>query len=153
MAVEVLLRAEVGELADKLHTGRSRNDQVATDFKLWGRKAVASLEASLEATCKAVAAWSETRGEIPMPAYTHRQVAIPVLSRLWIDAALARPLGRDRRLLWPVRDELAESPLGAGAIAGTSLPIDPRVTAEALGFDGPPQNPLDAIGQRDHALM
>ena len=87
-----------------------------------------------------------------MPAYTHRQVAIPVLGRLWVDAALVSPLRRDAALLTAVNAELAHSPLGAGAIGGSTLPLRRDVTAQALGFDAPPQNPIDAIGQRDHAL-
>ncbi|MCA9698030.1 MAG: argininosuccinate lyase, partial [Myxococcales bacterium] len=79
-------------------------------------------------------------------------VAIPVLAHLWIDAALSRGLARDRRLLAVVEDEIADSPLGAGAIAGNTLPIDPWVAARELGFAEPPQNPLDAVGSRDHAL-
>ena len=152
MAVEVLLRAEVGELADKLHTGRSRNDQVATDLKLWARGALAKLGAALDALDARVDAWIARCGDRAMPAYTHRQVAIPVLARLWIDAALREPLRRDRRLLAVVEAELADSPLGAGAIAGNTLAIDPHVAAAALGFAEPPRNPLDAVGSRDHAL-
>ncbi len=151
MAVEVWLRATVGELADKLHTGRSRNDQVATDLKLWMRQAVGEILDGLERLDAAVEAWSARFGETPMPAYTHRQVAIPVLARLWIDAALRLPLARDRRLLAVVEEEIAESPLGAGAIGGNTLPIDPQVAARVLGFRGPPRNPIDAVGTRDHA--
>jgi argininosuccinate lyase len=152
MAVEVLLRAEVGEVADKLHTGRSRNDQVATDLKLWLRAATDELEEELDALAAATASWAHRHGEVPVPAYTHRQVAIPVLAWLWIDAALARPLLRDRALLGPLRDELADSPLGAGAIGGNTLPIDPDVAASALGFERGPDNPIDAVGSRDHAI-
>jgi argininosuccinate lyase len=152
MAVESLLEAEVGALAKKLHTGRSRNDQVATDLKLWCRKAVSRLEFGIDKVIAATRMWAATQGRIAMPAYTHRQVAIPVLGSLWIEAALVRPLERDRALLWSVRDELSESPLGAGAIAGSSLPIDPEITAEALGFTSGPVNPIDAVGHRDHAL-
>jgi argininosuccinate lyase len=152
MAVEVWLRSEVGDVAAKLHTGRSRNDQVATDFKLWARGAREELIAGLEELDAAVGEWKREQGAIPMPAYTHRQVAIPVLARLWIDAALGAPLHRDARLLDVLADELAESPLGAGAIGGNTLPIDPKVSAQALGFERPPANPIDAVGQRDYAL-
>jgi argininosuccinate lyase len=152
MAVEVWLRAEVGEVADKLHTGRSRNDQVATDLKLWTRQAIGRLLEGLELVEAAVDTWVAEQGEIAMPAYTHRQVAIPVLARLWVDAALREPLLRDRRLLAVVEDEVADSPLGAGAIGGNTLPIDPWVPARELGFAEPPRNPLDAVGSRDHAL-
>ena len=151
MAVEVWLRATVGELADKLHTGRSRNDQVAVDLKLWSREALGRLLDALERLDAEVEAFIARCGELAMPAYTHRQVAIPVLARLWIDAALRRPLARDRRLLVVVEDELADSPLGAGAIGGNTLPIDAQIPARELGFRSPPQNPLDAVGSRDHA--
>ena len=152
MAVEVWLRRTVGELADKLHTGRSRNDQVATDLALWTRTALGDLLAALEQLDVQLDAWIERHGELAMPAYTHRQIAIPVLARLWIGAALREPLIRDRRLLAVVEDEIASSPLGAGAIGGNTLPIDPWVPARELNFAGPPRNPLDAVGSRDHTL-
>lgn len=152
MAVEVWLRATVGEVADKLHTGRSRNDQVATDLKLWTREALGQLLEALDYLDARLDAWIERHGETPMPAYTHRQVAIPVLARLWVGAALRAPLARDRNLLGVVEAEIAESPLGAGAIGGNTLPIDPWVAARELGFTSPPSNPIDAVGSRDHAL-
>ncbi|MBC7975521.1 MAG: argininosuccinate lyase, partial [Myxococcales bacterium] len=152
MAVEAWLGRELGPVADKLHTARSRNDQVATDLQLWCRDAVAQLELGIAAVVDACARWSATAGEIAMPAYTHRQVAIPVLAKLWLGGALLEPLARDRRLLVLVGEELSVSPLGAGAIAGTTLPIDPEVTAAALGFAHGPRNSIDAVGHRDHAL-
>lgn len=153
MAVESHLGRTLGHVADKLHTGRSRNDQVATDLKLWAREAIASIERGLERVLAAADVFCERHGEIAMPAYTHRQVAIPVLARTWIGGALVEPLRRDRRLLLVVADELAESPLGAGAIAGTTLPIDAAHTASVLGFAHGPRNPIDAVGARDHALL
>ncbi len=152
MAVEAWLSAEVGEVAAKLHTGRSRNDQVATDLKLWCRDAVGRVEAGIDAVLEQANAWAERYGEVPMPSYTHRQVAIPVLGRIWMEGSLSLGLTRDRALLAVVRDELSRSPLGAGAIGGTTLPIDTSITAAALGFSAGPQNPIDAVGQRDHAL-
>lgn len=152
MAVEAWLQTAVGPLADKLHTGRSRNDQVATDLKLWTRSALADLIDALARLELAIAAWIERHGQTPMPAYTHRQVAIPVLARLWIGAALSEPLARDRRLLAVVEDEIADSPLGAGAIGGNTLPIDPWIPARELDFRSPPRNPVDAVGSRDHTL-
>ncbi len=152
MAVEVWLREEIGELADKLHTGRSRNDQVALDLALWIKDAVNELSEALDRLEAALERWSEQHGDVPMPAYTHRQVAIPVLARMWIDAALRQPLTRDRALFAALEEELLASPLGAGAIAGTTLPIDPRVAADELGFLSGPRNPLDAVGSRDHAI-
>ena len=152
MAVEVWLRATVGEVADKLHTGRSRNDQVATDLKLWTKAAIKRVLGALDTLEARLEAWVERHGETPMPAYTHRQVAIPVLARLWVGAALEHPLARDRKLLAVVEGEVADSPLGAGAIGGNTLPIDPWVPARKLGFSSPPRNPLDAVGSRDHGL-
>jgi len=153
MAVESQLARTLGAVVAKLHTGRSRNDQVATDLKLWARAAVAAIEDGIDRVLAAAAMWCESHGEVAMPAYTHRQVAIPVLARTWIGGALVEPLRRDRRLLLVVADELAESPLGAGAIAGTTLPIDAAQTASALGFAHGPRNPIDAVGGRDHALL
>lgn len=153
MAVEAWLGREVGEVAAKLHTGRSRNDQVAVDLKLWCRDAVDWIEAGIDAVLAAARTWAEAHGEVAMPSYTHRQVAIPALARVWIGGALSAALTRDRELLAAVRAELRESPLGAGAVGGTTLPIDPSITAHALGFASGPQNPIDAVGQRDHALL
>ncbi|MFO0633868.1 MAG: argininosuccinate lyase [Nannocystaceae bacterium] len=152
MAVESLLARELGGVAAKLHTGRSRNDQVAVDLALWCRDAVAALERGLDGVLAAAAGFIREHGEVPMPAYTHRQVAIPVLARTWIEGALVEPLRRDRRLLLLCADELVASPLGAGAIAGTSLPIDAEQTAAALGFAHGPRNAIDAVGHRDHLL-
>jgi len=152
MAVESQLGRTLGAVAGKLHTGRSRNDQVATDLKLWAKQALESIERGIDRVLEAASRWCDAHGEIAMPAYTHRQVAIPVLSRLWIGGALQEPLRRDRRLLLVLADELAESPLGAGAIAGTTLPIDAAQTASALGFAHGPRNPIDAVGSRDHGL-
>ncbi len=152
MAVESWLHQEIGPLASKLHAGRSRNDQVATDLKLWSRAAVAGVRQAVANTLQAAQAWSTEHGQLAMPAYTHRQVAIPILARLWIDAALTQPLRRDCALLDTVDTELSLSPLGAGAIGGTTLPLDPQFTAADLGFRGAHKNPLDAVGERDHAL-
>ncbi len=152
MAVESVLRGELGEVAHKLHTGRSRNDQVATDLALWLRDAVDSIDSGIDAVLAAAEAWTERHGETVMPSYTHRQVAIPCLAKIWLQGVLSEGLRRDRVLLSAVRAELAHSPLGAGAIGGTTLPIDPAVTAKALGFSGGPRNPIDAVGQRDAGL-
>jgi argininosuccinate lyase len=152
MAVEAWLGTVVPDVAAKLHTGRSRNDQVATDLKLWCRDAVDRIEAGIDVVLERAAAWIERHGEVAMPSYTHRQVAIPVLGRVWMEGALCCGLRRDRALLGAVRTELARSPLGAGAIGGTTLPIDTSVTAAALGFEGGPHNPIDAVGERDHAI-
>lgn len=153
MAIEAWLRSEVGDVAAKLHTGRSRNDQVATDLALWMRSAVARIEAAIDAVTEAASSWVARNGDVPMPTYTHRQVAIPALGRVWVAGALTEGLQRDRTLLDAVRAELRRCPLGAGAIGGTTLPIDPEVAAAALGFESGPKNPLDAVGSRDHALL
>lgn len=153
MAVESWLRGAVGDVAGKLHTGRSRNDQVATDLKLWCRDAVGRIEARIDAVLTAAQAWADRHARVVMPAYTHRQVAIPTMAPIWIEGALTLGLQRDRALLGGVREELAESPLGGGAVGGTTLPADTSVSAKALGFASPPANPIDAIGQRDHALL
>ncbi len=152
MAVEAWLGTVVPDVAAKLHTGRSRNDQVATDLKLWCRDAVERIEAGIDAVLGQAAAWIARYGDVAMPSYTHRQVAIPVLGRVWLEGSLSLGLRRDRALLAAVRAELARSPLGAGAIGGTTLPIDPAVTSAALGFEGGPHNPIDAVGERDHAI-
>lgn len=152
MAVESVLRAELGAVADKLHTGRSRNDQVATDLALWLREAVDTIEAGIDATLAAADAWIRQHGDVVMPSYTHRQVAIPCLAEIWLEGTLCAALRRDRALLSAVREELSRCPLGAGAIGGTTLPIDPAVAAKALGFDAGPGNPIDAVGQRDAGL-
>lgn len=152
MAVEAWLHQELGDVAKKLHTGRSRNDQVATDLKLWTRSAVAQLNEALNLVVERVDAWSDEHGETAMPAYTHRQVAIPTLARIWIDAALSQPLARDQALLGAAADELMVSPLGAGAIGGNTLPIDASIAARHLEFSGPPVNPIDSVGERDAAL-
>lgn len=152
MAIEAWLREEVGDVAAKLHTGRSRNDQVALDLKLWCRHAVARIEAGIDEVLARAEAWRTEYGDMAVPTYTHRQVAIPALARVWLAAALTEPLLRDRGLLDAVRAELQDSPLGAGAIGGTTLPIDTQLTAKVLGFAHGPQNPIDAVGQRDHAL-
>jgi argininosuccinate lyase len=153
MAVETWLRRHVGAVADKLHTGRSRNDQIATDLKLWCREAVRRLRTLIDDACVAAARWQQRHGNMAMPAYTHRQVAVPVLARLWVDAAVVRGLARDRALLDVVDLELAACPLGAGAVGATTLPIDPTVAARALGFEHGPLNPVDAVGERDHAIL
>src|SRR5690606_9411025 len=129
---------------------RSRNDQVATDLALWMRSAVARIEAAIDAVTEAASSWVARNGDVPMPTYTHRQVAIPALGRVWVAGALTEGLQRDRTLLDAVRAELRRCPLGAGAIGGTTLPIDPEVAAAALGFESGPKNPLDAVGSRDH---
>jgi argininosuccinate lyase len=153
MAIEAWLRDEVGDVAGKLHTGRSRNDQVATDLKLWCRQAVDQIAGKIDEVLAAGEAWTKAHGTVTMPSYTHRQVAIPAMGRVWLAGSLTEGLTRDRVLLDAVRAELADSPLGAGAVGGSTLPIDSAVTSAALGFSSGPRNPIDAVGSRDHAQL
>lgn len=153
MAIEAWLRKEVGDLAAKLHTGRSRNDQVALDLKLWCRQALERIRAEIDAVLDRAQDWIDRHGELTVPTYTHRQVAIPALARVWLRGSLVEALRRDRALLAAVDGELEDSPLGAGAVGGSTLPIDPAVAAADLGFARGPRNPVDAIGHRDHALL
>ncbi len=151
MNVESRLKALIGEPAGRLHTARSRNDQVATDFRLWVRgQADAAIEA-LGALIGALLDQAEAGADLVMPGFTHLQVAQPVT---WGHHMLAyvEMLDRDRGRFRDARARMNESPLGAAALAGTSFPIDRHMTAEALGFDRPMANSLDAVSDRDFAL-
>ena len=151
MNVEARLKAIIGEPAGRLHTGRSRNDQVATDFKLWVRDQFDAAETAIEALMRACLAQAEAGADWVMPGFTHLQVAQPVT---WGHHMMAyvEMLGRDLSRVRDARARMNESPLGAAALAGTSFPIDREMTAEALGFDRPAANSLDAVADRDFAL-
>ncbi|RYH10563.1 argininosuccinate lyase [Tropicimonas sp. IMCC6043] len=151
MNVEARLKTLIGEPAGRLHTGRSRNDQVATDFKLWVRDQYDAAIAGVEALQRALLAQAEAGADWVMPGFTHLQVAQPVT---WGHHMLAyvEMLGRDAGRLRDARARMNESPLGAAALAGTSFPIDRHMTAAALGFDRPAANSLDAVSDRDFAL-
>ncbi|MEO1293320.1 MAG: argininosuccinate lyase [Pseudomonadota bacterium] len=151
MNVEARLRTLIGEPAGRLHTGRSRNDQVALDFRLWVRDQVDAAETGLAALQRALLAQAETGADWVMPGFTHLQVAQPVT---WGHHMMAyvEMFGRDRSRLRDARARMNESPLGAAALAGTSFPIDRDQTAKALGFDRPMANSLDAVADRDFAL-
>ena len=151
MNVEARLREIVGEPAGRLHTARSRNDQVATDFRLWVRRTIDELDAGLAALLRALVAQAEAGADMVMPGFTHLQVAQPVT---WGHHMLAwaEMIGRDRGRLSDARARLNECPLGAAALAGTSFPIDRHATSAALGFDRPAANSLDAVSDRDFAL-
>ncbi|MEM9707839.1 MAG: argininosuccinate lyase [Pseudomonadota bacterium] len=151
MNVEARLKDVVGEAAGRLHTARSRNDQVATDFRLWVRDQCDAAERGLEALQTALLGQAEAGADWVMPGFTHLQVAQPVT---WGHHMLAfvEMFGRDRGRFADARARLNESPLGAAALAGTSFPIDRAMTAEALGFDRPMANSLDAVSARDFAL-
>ena len=149
-AVERRVTELAGEVGQKLHTGRSRNDQVALDLRLWAREAVATvLEGVLDLTA-ALAGRANDAGDAAMPGYTHLQRAQPVLLAHHLRAH-AWALLRDADRLLDCADRMDVSPLGAGALAGTSLPIDPTVAARELGFAGTFENSLDAVSDRDFA--
>ena len=151
MNVESRLRELIGDAAGRLHTARSRNDQVATDFRLYVRDAIDTLGAQIRALQLALVARAEAEAETIMPGFTHLQSAQPVsLGHHFM--AYVEMLGRDAGRLRDARARLNESPLGAAALAGTSFPIDRHMTAEALGFDRPAANSLDAVSDRDFVL-
>lgn len=151
MNVEARLKEIIGEPAGRLHTGRSRNDQVATDFKLWVRDQLDAAEGGLIALIKALLAQAEAGADWVMPGFTHLQTAQPVT---WGHHMMAyvEMFGRDLSRMRDARARMNTSPLGAAALAGTSFPIDRDMTAEALGFDVPAANSLDAVSDRDFAL-
>ncbi|MFT6445218.1 argininosuccinate lyase [Sulfitobacter pontiacus] len=151
MNVEARLKEVIGEPAGRLHTGRSRNDQVATDFKLWTRDQFDAAESGLLALIKALLGQAEAGADWVMPGFTHLQTAQPVT---WGHHMMAyvEMFGRDLSRMRDARARMNESPLGAAALAGTSFPIDRDMTAQALGFDRPSANSLDAVSDRDFAL-
>ncbi|MBT8456940.1 MAG: argininosuccinate lyase [Rhodobacteraceae bacterium] len=151
MNVEARLKEIVGEPAGRLHTARSRNDQVATDFRLWVRDQADVAEAGLTALMQALLAQAEAGADWVMPGFTHLQTAQPVT---WGHHMMAyvEMFARDRGRFRDARARMNESPLGAAALAGTSFPIDRDATAAALGFDRPMANSLDAVSDRDFAL-
>ncbi len=151
MNVEARLKEIIGEPAGRLHTGRSRNDQVATDFKLWVRDQLDAAEGGLLALIAALLDQAEAGADWVMPGFTHLQTAQPVT---WGHHMMAyvEMFGRDLSRMRDARGRMNESPLGAAALAGTSFPIDRDMTAQALGFDRPSANSLDAVSDRDFAL-
>lgn len=151
MNVEARLKALIGEPAGRLHTARSRNDQVATDFRLWVRDRCGAVVEGLEALIRALLAQAEAGAGWVMPGFTHLQTAQPVT---WGHHMMAyvEMFSRDMGRFRDARVRMNESPLGAAALAGTSFPIDRVATAEALGFDRPCANSLDAVSDRDFAL-
>jgi argininosuccinate lyase len=149
--VELQLTKLIGELALKLHTGRSRNEQIATDMRLFVRDAIDQTLHGLLAWREALLSQAESAGEAVMPSYTHLQRAEPVLIAHWLLAYVAM-LERDFTRLVDCRNRLNLCPLGSGAIAGATLALDRTIAAEALGFDGPTPNSMDATSDRDFAL-
>ena len=151
MHVEARLAELIGPAAGRLHTARSRNDQVATDFRLWVREALDRLDADVKALQRALVDRAEAEAATVMPGFTHLQSAQPVTLGHHL-MAYVEMLQRDRGRIADCRERLNESPLGAAALAGTSLPLDRRATAKALGFARPMRNSLDAVSDRDFAL-
>jgi len=151
MNVEARLTALIGARAGRLHTARSRNDQVATDFRLWVRDQLDAAEEALVTLLRACLAQAEAGADWVMPGFTHLQVAQPVT---WGHHMMAyvEMLGRDLGRVRDARSRMNECPLGAAALAGTSFPIDREMTAAELGFDRPCANSLDAVSDRDFAL-
>ena len=151
MNVEDRLRQLIGPAAGRLHTARSRNDQVATDFRLWVRDALDRHERQLQALQQALIDQAERYAATLMPGFTHLQLAQPVTFGHHL-MAYVEMFGRDRSRLADCRKRLNECPLGSAALAGTSFPIDRHMTAEALGFDRPMANSLDGVADRDFAI-
>ena len=151
MNVESRLKELIGPAAGRLHTARSRNDQVATDFRLWIRDAIDEIDAALAAYQRALAEKALDHADTVMPGFTHLQPAQPVTFGHHL-LAYVEMLARDRGRLADARARLNECPLGAAALAGTSFPIDRHMTAEALGFVRPTANSLDSVADRDFVL-
>jgi argininosuccinate lyase len=151
MNVEARLAELIGQAAGRLHTARSRNDQVATDFRLWVRDTIDDIDIGVAAYQTALAEQAFAHAETVMPGFTHLQTAQPVTFGHHL-LAYVEMAARDRGRFADARKRLNESPLGAAALAGTSFPIDRAMTAKSLGFDRPAANSLDAVSDRDFVL-
>ncbi len=149
--IEARLKDKIGEAGGRLHTGRSRNDQVATDFRLWVRDHLDMFEGQLTQLIQALVIQAEVNTDTIMPGFTHLQSAQPVTFGHHM-LAYAEMFARDRARIKDCRTRMNESPLGAAALAGTPYPIDREMTAKALGFARPMANSLDAVSARDFAL-
>jgi argininosuccinate lyase len=149
--VELELTKQIGDLALKLHTGRSRNEQIATDMRLFVREAIDNTLAGLTAWRKALVELAEQAGEATMPSYTHLQRAEPVLIAHWL-LAYVTMIERDASRLADARKRMNLCPLGSGAVAGATLALDRTIAARALNFDAPTPNSMDATSDRDFAL-
>ncbi len=151
MNIEALLEKKIGSLAGKLHTARSRNDQVVTDLKLWIKKSISQIDLDCKKFQKALINIAKKNCSSVMPGYTHLQIAQPVsLSHHCL--AYVEMIGRDRDRLKDSLKRLNENPLGAGALAGTSFPIDRNLTTKIMGFDQPTRNSIDSVSDRDFAI-
>jgi argininosuccinate lyase len=146
--LEAALAGRIGPLAGKLHTGRSRNDQVATDLRLWTRRAIDRLDSAITEMERALVGLAEREGDAVLPGTTHIQPAQPVLLAHHL-LAYVEMLERDRGRLADARRRLNVSPLGSGALAGAGYPLDRGATAAELGFEGVTANSLDAVSDRD----
>ncbi len=149
--VELELTKQIGTLALKLHTGRSRNEQIATDMRLFVREAIDNTIDGLRNWAKALITLAESAGEAVMPSYTHLQRAEPVLVAHWLLTYVSM-IERDITRLADARKRMNLCPLGSGAIAGATLALNRTIAAKALGFDGPTPNSMDATSDRDFAL-
>jgi argininosuccinate lyase len=149
--LEAGLAARIGPLAGKLHTGRSRNDQIATDMRLWLRRTIGAIDAAILAMERALVGLAERDGEAVMPGSTHIQPAQPVLLAHHL-LAYVEMLERDRGRLADARRRMNASPLGSGALAGAGYPLDREATARELGFDGVTANSIDAVSDRDFVV-
>ncbi len=149
--VEKQLVALIGDAGYKLHSGRSRNEQIATDLRLYVRAAIEQLRAQLGDFLSAFVERAQQAGDAAMPAYTHLQRAEPVLVGHWLLAYVEMFL-RDAERLADCRKRLNVCPLGSGAVAGSTLPLDRRTMAADLGFDGPTANSIDATSDRDFVI-
>ena len=149
--VEARLIEMIGDVGRKLHTGRSRNDQVATDFRLWLRGSIDELNETVGEAQTSLLDFAEANRDVIIPGYTHLQRAQPVLLAHWC-LAYFEMLKRDRERLAEVRRRVNVLPLGSAALAGTSFPIDREALAIALGFDGVSRNSLDAVSDRDFCV-
>ena len=151
MNIEALLHNKIGTLAGKLHTARSRNDQVVTDFKIWIKNNAIKIENSCKSFQRALIKVAKNNTLTVMPGYTHLQIAQPV-SLAHHCLAYVEMIGRDRSRMKDCIRRLNESPLGSGALAGTSFPINRKMTSDLLGFDKPTVNSIDAVSDRDFAI-
>ncbi|HEV7383923.1 MAG TPA: argininosuccinate lyase, partial [Phenylobacterium sp.] len=151
MNVEARLRELIGPAAGRLHTARSRNDQVALDFRMWVREACDRTSAQIKALQRALVAKAEPHAATLMPGFTHLQPAQPVTFGHHL-MAYVEMFGRDASRFADARARMNESPLGAAALAGSPFPIDRTMTAKALGFERPTANSLDSVADRDFAL-
>ena len=149
--VEARLIDLIGDVGRKLHTGRSRNDQVATDFRLWIRDAIDDLNRTVRDAQSSLLDFAESHRDVVIPGYTHLQRAQPVLLAHWV-LAYFEMLARDRERLKDVRRRVNVLPLGSAALAGTSFPINREELAKSLGFDEVSQNSLDGVSDRDFCV-